>query len=252
MSLTSLAVHDPPACGRFAGDAEAVLRAAGWLGGEPTAAPLLHVMPDLDDAGLRQALAPPGCGCLVVCRDWQRLGDLLVPPPSGLQRLFCLLPARLAYSLPVAEALVRAVEARIDADLGLAELAIHEALANSVLHGALGIGHAGLEGAADMSPHNQLVATALDDRNRGAMPVMVRVSIRPAAHENPVGIDVVVADTGGGFSPEAAGAHAGTTLFGRGITLMKTVATSIGFDDGGRRTLLSFPGLARRESDPPA
>jgi len=124
------------------------------------------------------------------------------------------------------------------------ELAIHEAVANAVLHGALGVGHYGLDKNPDLGRYNRHLIEALEDPALANQPVLVRARMGSDA------VEVTVADSGPGFDipvrqarggdPDAPQSGSDATHFGRGLNLIAGIASSYRFEDGGRRIVMLF------------
>lgn len=242
-AASGLIVRGVPADSTFVAAIKAALLAAGWPPGESPDG-RLTVCASVDDFHLRAYLTPPACGCLVECKDWQRMSDLLAWQDGTVWQLLCLLPAGQAFALSVSKAFANAIADRVTLESDMLELAIHEAVANAVLHGALDVGHYGLEADPDLGRYNRTLIAALENAERASRPVLVRarMGIGP--------VEVTVADSGPGFAvpgsqdfagdPQTPTGGEGARRFGRGLNLIAEIASSLRFEDGGRRTVMLF------------
>ncbi len=112
-------------------------------------------------------------------------------------------------------------------------LALHEALANAVLHGSLGVDPALRDRADGLKAHARAVRAALEDPVLGARPVLATVLAEAETQACVMG----VSDTGSGFVPPPAAAHAmpaSRATRGRGLALIRTLCDQVRWRDGGR------------------
>lgn len=116
------------------------------------------------------------------------------------------------------------------------ELALYEALANAVIHGNLGIDSALRASAAGLREYRTTVAHALTDPTLSSRRVMV--TCRPEGEF----LRLVVRDQGTGWNTSALPQPTADVdaKSGRGLDLIRQVATWVTADDGGRRLIMDF------------
>ncbi|MEJ0072006.1 MAG: ATP-binding protein [Pseudomonadota bacterium] len=111
--------------------------------------------------------------------------------------------------------------------------ATQEAIANAVLHGNLGLNPAGAE--EDFDAFHRAIAARLTEPDVARRRVTVDISWTAAE------VTIEIGDEGDGFEPPDADSMALTVAAsGRGMTIMRSLASRIAFKDGGRRTVLGF------------
>lgn len=115
------------------------------------------------------------------------------------------------------------------------ELCLHEAIANAIVHGNLGIPSAAKNQPQGYRVFNQLVREKLDD------PTVTSRRLDLFCRWNAQGIVIAVVDQGAGFDVELAPAAVdGKARSGRGFVFMRALASRVTVTDGGRCTLLQF------------
>ncbi|HEY0833184.1 MAG TPA: ATP-binding protein [Azospirillum sp.] len=115
------------------------------------------------------------------------------------------------------------------------ELCLHEAVANALLHGNLGVPCGTRDGPDGLRLFGERVGVALRD------PAVRRRRVDILACWGDGGLDLAVADEGGGFDPAALARPAeGFARSGRGFIFMRALADAVVVCDGGRRTRLRF------------
>lgn len=170
-----------------------------------------------------------------------------VPPPQHrpgrlLARLA--LPDRMAASLKTATMLRLNLGVILSERLGtlgctldpLAELALHEMLVNSAIHGNLGVAAGPATTWRDLAAREELLAAALED------PVLAARIVTVAAGWDAGRICTVIIDQGSGYSSNAANdsfANAARRASGRGLMIARSAATVTALH-GGRCTRLVF------------
>jgi sigma-B regulation protein RsbU (phosphoserine phosphatase) len=114
------------------------------------------------------------------------------------------------------------------------KLALHEALANGLMHGNLEMpSHAGLT-PEDFLEHAALMEERLNHAEYGNRPIALSaVAVGKL-------IEVTVSDCGKGYSPELATSLEPTRLAGRGLRLMIESCDAIRHEDEGRKVVLSY------------
>jgi hypothetical protein len=111
----------------------------------------------------------------------------------------------------------------------LAGLALHELIANAVIHGNLQVGSGRSELWRDLSDRQHAIAAALADPSRAARVVTIAIGWRSSE------MVAVIADEGGGYDPIAV--PAATRGSGRGLRLAGTAGRVI-VSCGGRTTAI--------------
>ncbi|CAO3419781.1 ATP-binding protein [Azospirillum endophyticum] len=115
------------------------------------------------------------------------------------------------------------------------ELCLHEAIANAIVHGNLGLSSAVKGEPGGYRRFSEMMRDRLDD------PAVVRRRLDIFCRWNESGIAIAVVDQGGGFDMEPIPATAGSkALSGRGFVFMRTLASQVTVTDGGRCTILHF------------
>ncbi|MGQ9366654.1 ATP-binding protein [Azospirillum sp. ST 5-10] len=115
------------------------------------------------------------------------------------------------------------------------ELCLHEAVANAVVHGNLGVASAARDHPDGFRHYSRLVTERLADARLRQRRTELLVRWDGG------GLEIAVADQGAGFEAAAAPAPAGGAApFGRGLVFMRTLARRVAISDGGRCTTLRF------------
>lgn len=169
-----------------------------------------------------------------------RYPGLTLPPmdASVIGHGLCLtLPPAVAAAPDAADRLCHAVEQAAGFRAGDPEamrLAVHEALANAVLHGCLGLASAPRSSREGCEAYAAALAARLAD------PLYADALIDIGSHWTTHGILVSIADPGPGYDPAATvgGGPAGTS--GRGLALIRAFANDVIIDEGGRHISLWF------------
>jgi len=119
-----------------------------------------------------------------------------------------------------------------------AQLAIHEALANAVIHGNFGISGGNATTPDAFREQGLLITSRLSDPAFSNLPVTL------SAHVNSQGLEISVQDCGSGFSA-AQSDYSGSDIppsakKGRGLSLMQASSDELRHEDNGRRVVLFF------------
>lgn len=115
------------------------------------------------------------------------------------------------------------------------ELCLHEAVANAIVHGNLGIPSAAKNQPQGYRLFNQLVVEKLGD------PAITSRRLDIFCRWNAKGVVIAVVDQGAGFDAQLApAAVSGKARSGRGFVFMRALASRVTVTDGGRCTLLQF------------
>ncbi len=115
------------------------------------------------------------------------------------------------------------------------ELCLHEAIANAIIHGNLGISSAAKNQPDGYRLFGQMMRDRLED------PLIKRRRLDIFCRWNASAIAIAVVDQGGGFdSSLAPAATSGKARSGRGFVFMRALANRVTVTDGGRCTVLHF------------
>lgn len=194
------------------------------------------VVGGLDQARLERGLDRPSVACI----EWRDgVGDAAVSM-TGLERcdgLYLSLTTATAYQLQPSTVFRNAAVRRFDlsASAGDAlELAVHEAVANAVLHGNLG-----LQGMAKNDP-GQLDEFAHAVEERLAVPALAARRVHVWAEPTGRGLAVTVADEGEGYCRSAPRDARADRKSGRGLDLIRALSTRAAVTHGGRWITMDF------------
>lgn len=193
---------------------------------------------------LEDLAAAAGTDAAVVA---ERIGDdgaleAAVTAMGFLGRRVISLGTATAYHLPVAQVVADLVERAAGSPLpgrDALATAVHEALANAVLHGNLGL--PGLREGGSRS----LADYVVEMRRRLDVPAFAERRVTVGICWDEAAAHVSVLDSGNGFAWERAFEprrhHAGPTAAGgRGLLLMSALAENVSFSLGGRLVTLRF------------
>jgi anti-sigma regulatory factor (Ser/Thr protein kinase) len=114
------------------------------------------------------------------------------------------------------------------------ELALHEAVANAVIHGNLAIGSSFGTTADSFDAFCKLVSDRMGDPAHGSKRVTIGIVVEEGRLELRVG------DEGAGYDPASLAARAPDATSGRGLEIMRAMAGALSVEDGGRTLVLSF------------
>ncbi|MBP2231304.1 anti-sigma regulatory factor (Ser/Thr protein kinase) [Azospirillum agricola] len=115
------------------------------------------------------------------------------------------------------------------------ELCLHEAIANAIVHGNLGLSSATKNQPDGYRLFGQMLRDRLED------PAIKRRRIDIFCRWNAATVAIAVVDQGGGFDSGAApAAVGGKARSGRGFVFMRALASRVAVTDGGRCTVLHF------------
>ncbi len=142
-----------------------------------------------------------------------------------------------AFSLDVAALVAQALAERCppaEARLHEIEVTLHEALTNAVIHGNLGLTSGPSDDPGAFSAFYDEVRRRLADPVRSARRIVVE-----AAWDGGF-LELSVADQGDGYESPAAVSAPISAKSGRGLQIMRELASSIAVGEGGRRLTLRF------------
>ena len=157
-----------------------------------------------------------------------------------LRKMTLLVRTTTAFGLPLAAIFTDALQGHLNIPRPMAdgiELTLHEALANAIIHGNLAIGSEGrgsIESYADFCA--ELDRRLLD-------PTMAARTIQIVARWKGTRLVLAVTDEGAGFMHEARSVL--DRPFGRGLEIVRSMATRAGWNQRRRRLVMIFPISAR-------
>jgi anti-sigma regulatory factor (Ser/Thr protein kinase) len=117
--------------------------------------------------------------------------------------------------------------------------AVQEALSNAVIHGNLGIRLAPGAGDRDFIAFHEEIARRIAGLDGLARRVVIGASWTASE------VSVSITDEGDGFSAPSESSDLSDALAGRGLLVMKTHASRVAYQDGGRVAVLTFDRNAR-------
>lgn len=113
-------------------------------------------------------------------------------------------------------------------------LALHEALANGLLHGNLGLAAShNAQNPGDFMEHARLLEERLAQPEYGGKPIAISLS-----WNDPI-CEIAICDSGEGFTPGPRQAKPGERL-GEGLNLIASHCDHMRFEAGGRRLILAY------------
>ena len=186
-----------------------------------------------DDDALAAALAPPATLCIdLAC------AESAVPPIRA--SLLLRLSTAAATRLDAANAFCSALADRapyLTRDLGDVRYAVHEAIANAVMHGNLGLDSAMRSDMAGLSRFAEAMEQRLADPAHARLPVVI------AARSLDGRVLISVEDQGRGFRPQDIRRPASAASGGMGLAIIAKCCRRLRFSKGGRRITMMFPAL---------
>jgi len=114
------------------------------------------------------------------------------------------------------------------------ELSLHEAVINAVLHGNLAMGSSLVDDPAEFEAFCRRLSATLEDPDKAGKRVGL-TACRGQGH-----LSVAVQDQGAGFDPALVRPSRLESKSGRGLEIMRTMASDVTIEDGGRRVTLIF------------
>lgn len=222
--------------GRLGEDGPAALRAV--VRDEPAHPADILVVGDVTPERLVAALARP-CRSYIEFRSEDRgLPERIIAAASA-DGLYLTLSTLTAYRLAdtahfVCQALCQR-GALPEAERSTVELALHEVLANAILHGNLGLDSRSIADDDGYRAFVDSVRSALDqERSR-------RLWITIAASWSEGSLKLSVADQGNGFAlPDRVNMREDASTAGRGLAIVHALAASVLVTEGGRKTVMRF------------
>jgi sigma-B regulation protein RsbU (phosphoserine phosphatase) len=112
-------------------------------------------------------------------------------------------------------------------------LALHEALANGLMHGNLDLSSDGAESPDDFLRQAELMQERLLMADYGKRPIALACAVRGTM------LEISVRDWGPGFTPPTDAAEP-KRLSGRGLYLMTAHSDALRYEERGRRVVLSY------------
>lgn len=200
------------------------------------AAPIAIILGPVDRTALAAALAERGDYYV----EWTQAAETAAALTRAAAPLVVSLTTRTAHHSLNGRMIAEALAARGVVAPALAAHvagAVQEALANAIIHGNLG-----LRMAADGDAAFERLHEAIAERLAGAEALRRRVTIGVSWTASD--LRIAVSDEGDGFAPPPGDAVAsGRAASGRGLMVMRNLATNVAFADGGRSTVLTFARL---------
>ena len=188
----------------------------------------------LGETGLRPALQEPTCICI------EQGQDRTVPAlEKGL--LLRLSSRTIFASGDLGESFTDAMIDRHWLDAARRDhmiLALHEALANAVIHGSLDISNNDVLDIQSFIQQGNAIENRIDDPVYGLMPITL------TAQKVDTGLEVTIHDCGRGFIAEECWRNpddlAPELKHGRGMGLMQVSSDAMHYEDHGRKVVLLF------------
>lgn len=201
-------------------------------------APLAVVLAGVDEERLTAALKPPVVACMeAVGQTIHRAPHMFRPGTLSLS-----LSTAAAYRLEPARLFCEALDERIGLQpevLQKAELALHEAMVNAIIHGNLEIGALPKETLDDFMHFCQKV------ENRLGRPGFGDRSVHMWAVWTDKAVDIVIEDEGPGYDaasvPVISDDDDPNRKSGRGLWLIRDLAEWAEAENEGRRMTMRFP-----------
>ncbi|MBI1206412.1 MAG: ATP-binding protein [Azospirillum sp.] len=194
------------------------------------------LLPELGRDELIPALCEPACA-VIEWPEGECAWDWLAVPVAA-EGLFLSLTTATAFALQSAVAICEILTERgvlAPERRSQVELCVHEAIANAIVHGNLGIVGMDTDDAEGYRQFSQLIKDRLADARRRRLRIEIFVRWTAAC------LEISVADQGAGFDVSAVPAEAdGNAASGRGFVFMRTLADDVQVSDGGRCTSLRF------------
>jgi anti-sigma regulatory factor (Ser/Thr protein kinase) len=178
-----------------------------------------------------------GAGAVVELDGDERLPASALVPVSGQGHLFLSLTTGSAYLVEAANHVVQALIQRgaiANSNRHSLELAAHEAVTNAIVHGNLGIESGPSDDPASFSRFFAEVQTRL------SQPAIARRRVAITASWDGRGIELSVADEGKGYDTGGFVSTRVNAKSGRGLNIMRELATALDVSDGGRCLTLRF------------
>ncbi len=201
--------------------------------------PMTVVLPHIDDQGLGRALRRAGRACVEAgTEDFIEHIDGILVLGLTTASAFSTDAGTILADLLIERGLID--EAR-RSDL---RLALHEALANGLLHGNLELHSHNAQTPAAFLENAALLESRLASPDYARRPIAIAISLNPSF------VEIAITDSGKGYSPEFLSAppsdrSAGDRV-GHGLMLLARHSDGLRFEAGGRRVILSFQRCARR------
>ena len=183
-----------------------------------------------DDLALAAALAPPASFCMEsACAQW---GD-----PPRRAALSLRLSTAAASRLDAADAFCTALAERaphLTGCMGDIRFAVHEAIANAVMHGNLGLDSGMRANLAGLTRFAEVMEQRLADPAHARLPVFIAARL--------IGdrILISVEDQGQGFRLQDVNRPASAAAGGMGLAIIAKCCRRIRFSKGGRRITMMF------------
>ena len=196
----------------------------------------IHVADRVDAERIKAALTPPSRG--IVQAEPKNIPESVLPllrQTVAAEGLFLSVTTTCAYGCDLAALLMAGVTAwggLTPERAKSVELAVHEALANAILHGNLAVDNALRDSLEGLAAYARQLTERLADPAYAQRPVTVRATWDETL------LTIAVTDSGVGYAQASTtGPNAKT---GRGLSLIADSTQSIEAADGGRTLIMRF------------
>lgn len=206
------------------------------LGSADHAEASVLALAEIDSDRLSRALDPPILACVEAGHgtDWAGPG---LAPTLDRAGLYLCLTAGSAHAAEPALAICTALSARINLDEGVRqamELALHEALANAIIHGSLGVA------APPEATVDQFMTFIEEVERRLAQPEFAGRRVEIFATWDDAAIRLGVRDQGQGYRARRSDNDAADRKSGRGLLLIEELSAGVQVSEGGRCLTMEF------------
>jgi anti-sigma regulatory factor (Ser/Thr protein kinase) len=164
------------------------------------------------------------------------LGQEFIPLLDQYQMQLSL-SAATAYDSNIARIFCQALAERTaqpKCDWPMLQIAVHEALANAVIHGSLEVGSFSRSSPEEFETYNNEICTRLDDKS------FTQRRVTLSARWDKDEIEIRVQDQGPGFTLDGQAGAANEFASERGLGIIHEAADSVQIQDGGRRVIFTF------------
>ncbi len=204
---------------------------------------ILMLLSDPSETEIEKAVKPPisaGLEVIDIAAAGEEadtsLGQEFMPLLDQYQMQLSL-SAATAYDSNVARIFCQALAERAappKCDWPMLQIAVHEALANAVIHGSLEVGSFSRTSLQEFETYNKEISTRLKDKSF----TQRRVTLSARWDEDE--IEIRVQDQGPGFILDRQAGAANDFASERGLGIIHEAADLVQIQDGGRRVIFTF------------